>query len=97
MYWMANADVSGAARQRQECIRVESYRKEQADPVLLIVGGSMDLSDVAMDDRAQLNPAFNRWLMAIPDAWDDCALSITPSGAEAAARVHRVSERDYRP
>ena len=37
----------------------------------------------ATEKRGQLNPAFPRWLMGYPDAWDACAPLATPSSRKS--------------
>ena len=46
---------------------------------LLISGLVRAGSPASMAARGALNPAFSRWLMGYPAAWDDCAVMATPS------------------
>ena len=68
-----------------------SYRKamEGATPDLfaparLTVSGTMLIgSDAAIGNGGPLNPAHPRWLMGLPPAWDDCAVTAMQSLAKS--------------
>jgi hypothetical protein len=46
---------------------------------LSIAGGHASGLLAAMEKRGRLNPALSRWLMGLPQEWDDCAPTATQS------------------
>ena len=63
-------------QQRREKIKAE---KKNGNGFGLTVGMAAQLSCAETEKPAALNPAFVRWLMGYPLAWDACGATATPS------------------
>ena len=73
-------DITGKTKDGKRHTANLEHAVKFALPARLTANGEMQIGFTAeTTNGGQLNPAHPRWLMGLPTAWDDCAVTVTPS------------------